>query len=104
MHLNVISISSRQRDGKMRTKGLLFLKATIGPQNIYSRNGPKPVYLPDVKDSMDYTLQKAPSILVSCFNEVPELTDESLELDVLPGVTSDQFDSSPFSALRLAND
>lgn len=87
-------------------QGLLFLKPTIGPQNIYSKkkNGPKPVYLPDVKDSMDHALQKAPSMLVSCFNEIPELTDKSLELGVLPGVTSDQVDNSPFSALRSAND
>lgn len=96
-----ISISTRQRNSEMRTR-FFFLKAIIASQKKFSKNWSKPVYLTDRK--ANHTLQKPPSMLVSYFNGIPEPTEKALELGVLPGVTSDQFDDYPFSALRMAND
>jgi hypothetical protein len=43
-------------------------------------------------------------MLVSYFNQIPELPSKALELDVLPDETSDQFDGYPSSVPRFAND
>lgn len=53
--------------------------------------------------SANHKNQEVVRILVSCFNEIPGDNVKVLELDVLPGATSDQLNGYTFSALSAVH-
>ena len=53
--------------------------------------------------SANHKNQKVVPILVSYFNEIPGDNVEVLELDVLPGETSDQLNEYTFSVLSTVH-